>query len=90
MSVRRPGLRLSTIGALASFMAALAASAADQQPKESPCQKLTGADRAECERRLREQEQERATAPQPDQDEPPPDIKSEGNDDSDTADPPQP
>jgi hypothetical protein len=100
MIVRRPGLRLSTIGVLASFMAALvlaglAASAADQPPPvESPCQKLTGADRTECERRVREQdvEHERAAAPQPepDRNEPPPDTKSEGNDDSDTADPPRP
>ena len=85
------------IGALASFVAAsfvvaCAAGAADPKPEESPCQKLTGADRTECERRVREQERERAAPPrpEPDQSEPPPDTKSEGNDDSDTADPPQP
>jgi hypothetical protein len=95
MIVRPPGLRLSTIGALASLMAALAANAADQPPPpvESSCQKLTGADRSECERRIREQEleHERAAAPppEPDRNEPPPDTKSEGNDDSDTADPPR-
>jgi hypothetical protein len=101
MIVRRPRLRLSTIGVLASSTAALvlaglAASAADQPPPpvESRCQKSTGADRTECERRIREQEleHERATAPppEPDRNDPPPDIKSEGNDDSDTADPPRP
>jgi hypothetical protein len=99
MIVRYPGLRLSMIGALAScvaasFIVALAASAAEPKPAESVCQKLTGADRTECERRVREQdvEHERAAAPQPepDRNEPPPDTKSEGNDDSDTADPPRP
>jgi len=92
MIVQRTHLRLSMIGALAGLVASLAAAAAEPKPAESPCQKLTGADRTECERRVREQEQERAAAPQPepDQNEPPPDIKSEGNDDSDTADPPQP
>jgi hypothetical protein len=93
MIVRRLSLRLSMIGALASCIAsAWAVHAADPSPADSPCQKLTGADRTECERRVREQEQERAAAPQPepDQNEPPPDTKSEGNDDSDTADPPQP
>jgi hypothetical protein len=97
MIVRYPGLRLSMIGALAScvaasFIVALAASAAEPKPAESVCQKLTGADRTECERRVREQQRERAAAPlpEPDQSEPPPDTKSEANDDSDTADPPQP
>jgi len=91
MIVRRLSLRLSMIGALASCIAsAWAVHAAEPSPADSPCQKLTGADRTECERRVREQEQERAAAPQPDQNEPPPDTKSEGNDDSDTADPPQP
>ena len=84
MIVRWPSLLLTMIGALAS--------AADQQPAEPSCQKLTGAERTECERQAREQERERAAAPQPepDKNEPPPDTKSEGNDDSDTADPPQP
>jgi hypothetical protein len=93
MIVRRLSLRLSMIGALASCIAiAWAAHAADPNPAASPCQKLTGADRTECERQVREQEQERAPArrPEPEQNEPPPDTKSEGNDDSDTADPPQP
>ena len=91
MIVRRFSLRLSMIGALASCIAiAWSVHAADPSPADSPCQKLTGADRTECERRVREQEQERAAPPRPDQNEPPPDTESEGNDDSDTADPPQP
>jgi hypothetical protein len=94
MIARCSSLRLSMIGALFSLAAACAANAADPkpQPEESPCQKLTGADRTECEQRLREQQRERAAAPQPEpeQGEPAPDVKSEGNDDSDTADPPQP
>ena len=93
MSLRHLTLRLSMIGALASCSAiAWTVHAADPKPADSPCQKLTGADRTECERRVREQEQERAAAPrpEPDQNEPPPDTESEGNDDSDTADPPQP
>jgi hypothetical protein len=93
MIVRRLSLRLSMIGALASCIAfGWAVHAADPNPAGSSCQKLTGAERAECERRVREQEQERAAPPQPepDQNEPPPDTESEGNDDSDTADPPQP
>jgi hypothetical protein len=91
MIARPRNLRLSMIGVLAGFIAA-AAGAADEKSGQSPCQKLTGADRSECERRVREQEQERTAAsrPEPDQNEPPPDTKSEGNDDSDTADPPQP
>ena len=58
MIVRHANLRLSTIGALAGLLA-LAAAAADQKPAASPCQKLTGADRTECERLVREKEQQR-------------------------------
>ena len=79
------------IGALAGWIA-LAAVAADQKPADSPCQKLTGADRTECERLVREKERQRpeASRPEPEQNEPPPpDTKSEGNDESDTADPPR-
>jgi hypothetical protein len=93
MIVRRLSLRLSMIGALASCIAAAwEVHAADPNPAAPPCQKLTGADRTECERQVREQELERAAAPrpEPDKNEPPPDTESEGNDDSDTADPPQP
>jgi len=90
MIVQRTHLRLSMIGALAAWVA-LAAVAADQKPADSPCQKLTGADRTECERLVREKEQQRpeASRPEPEQSEPPPDTTSEGNDESDTADPPR-
>ena len=93
MIVRPLSLRRSMIGALASCIAsAWAVHAADPSPADSPCQKLTGADRTECERLVREKERQRAEAsrPEPEQKEPPPpDTKSEGNDQSDTADPPR-
>ena len=44
MIPRPASLRLSTIGALAGLLV-LAAAAADPQPEQSPCQKLTGAGR---------------------------------------------
>ena len=90
MSLRHLTLRLSMIGALAGWVA-MAAVAADPKPADSPCQKLTGADRTECERLVREKERQRpeASRPEPEQSEPPPDTKSEGNDESDTADPPR-
>jgi hypothetical protein len=74
------------IGALIGVIA-LAAGAVDRPPEESPCQKLTGDQRTECERHLREQDPDPPKADQ--QEPPPPDTKSEGNEDSDTADPPQ-
>jgi hypothetical protein len=88
MKVRRQGLLATALGAWVSVIG-LAACAADQKPPaEDPCQKLTGAARTECER-----PDERSRTPPPaeaKQDEPPPpDTKSEGNDQSDTADPPQ-
>jgi len=92
MIVQRTHLRLSVIGALAGLVASLGAAAAEPKPAESPCQKLTGADRTECERLVREKEQQRpeASRPEPEQSEPPPpDTTSEGNDKSDTADPPR-
>jgi hypothetical protein len=90
MSFRFAILRLSTIGALAGFLA-LTAAAADPKPAEAPCQKLTGADRTECERLVeKERQRPEASRPEPEQNEPPPpDTKSEGNDTSDTADPPR-
>lgn len=91
MIFRRTNLRLSMIGAFIGLIA-LAAAAADPQPAQSPCQKLTGADRTECERLVRAKERQRpeASRPEPEQNEPPPpDTKSEGNDQSDTADPPR-
>ena len=87
MMARFLRLAVSTVGALIGLgVLALAAGAADQPPKESPCQKLTGVERTECERHVAEQARE------PEQDPPeapPPDTKSEGNEQSDTADPPQ-
>jgi hypothetical protein len=64
MIVRRANLRLSTIGALASLVA-WAAAAADSQPAQSPCQKLTGAERTECERLAREKERQRPESSRP-------------------------
>lgn len=84
-------LGVSMIGALLSGLA-LAACAADEPPAADPCQKLTGAERAECEQRGREQDREPAATPPPEAQQtepPPPDTKSEGNEQSDTADPPQ-
>ena len=82
MNVRRHRLLASGLGALVGI-AALAACAADEEPPPyDPCQKLTGAQRTQCER----PKQPPAEAKQ---DEPPPDTKSEANEESDTADPPQ-
>jgi hypothetical protein len=92
MILRYANLRLSAIGALAGLVALAAAAADQQQPAAASCRKLTGADRTECERLVREKQQQRpeASRPEPEQDEPPPpDTKSEGNDESDTGDPPR-
>ena len=86
MNVRRHRLLASGLGALVGI-AALAACAADEKPPpDDPCQNLTGAERTQCER-----PKQPPAPPQQEvkQDEPPPDTKSEGNDQSDTADPPQ-
>ena len=87
MNVHRLGFHMSMIGALVSGML-LAASATAERPPERPCQKLTGAARTECESRQRER-QEAPPAPAVPAEPPPPDTKGEGNDQSDTADPPQ-
>ncbi len=87
MNVHRLGFHMSMIGALVSGML-LAASATAERPPERPCQKLTGAARTECESRERER-QEAPPAPAVPAEPPPPDTKGEGNDQSDTADPPQ-
>ena len=87
MNAPRPGLLAralaSTVGAL---LVGLAACAAEQKPPpaEDPCQKLTGAERTECQRPKTPPAEAKQDEP------PPPDTKSEGNDQSDTADPPQP
>ena len=86
MNAPRPGLLARALaGTVGALLVGLAACAAEQKPPpaEDPCQKLTGAQRTACER---PKEPPPAAA---DQDEPPPDTKSEGNDQSDTADPPQ-
>jgi hypothetical protein len=67
---------------VATLFTGLAGAAEEPKPPDEPCQKLTGVERTKCERR---QEQ----ADEAGKDEPPPDTKSEGNDQSDTADPPE-
>jgi hypothetical protein len=88
MIVRHPGLRMSMIAALVGGIA-LAATGAEP-PADHPCQKLTGVERTQCEQRNREREKDKApTAAAEPAEPPPPDTKSEGNEQSDTADPPQ-
>ena len=84
MNAPRPGL-IAFVGTLLGVIG-LAACAADQKPPptEDPCQKFTGAERTECERPKEPPAEAKQDEP------PPPDTKSEGNDQSDTADPPQP
>jgi len=79
---------MSLIGAVFGGLAgalSLATVAAEEepQPPDEPCQKLTGVERTQCERRSQEQAEEAEKDP------PPPDTKSEGNEQSDTADPPE-
>jgi hypothetical protein len=77
---------MTVIGALFGGMAGALVSTADAaeepKPPDEPCQKLTGPERTQCERRQK-------PADEAEREEPPPDTKSEGNDHSDTADPPQ-
>ena len=84
MNARRHRLLASTLGALVGTLALAACAAEEKPPPDDPCQKLTGEERTEC---------ERPNEPPPaaaEQDEPPPpDTESEGNEQSDTADPPQ-
>ena len=82
MNVRRSRALASVLGAVIGSVALAACAAVEKEPPADPCQKLTGAERTEC---------ERPQAPPPDakQAEPPPDTKSEANERSDTADPPQ-
>ncbi len=70
------------LAGLAGALALTAGAAEEPKPPDEPCQKLTGVERTKCERR-QEQADEAEKA------EPPPDTKSEGNDQSDTADPPE-
>ena len=68
--------------AVALLLAGPAGAAEEPKPPDEPCQKLTGVERTQCERRQKQSDEARRQ-------EPPPDTKSEGNDRSDTADPPQ-
>lgn len=73
--------------------AALSAAAADQPPQQQhPCRELTGEERTRCEQQVRESDPSRDETPPPKADEkepPPPDTRSESDQQSDTADPPQ-
>jgi hypothetical protein len=81
----------SAIAALAGA-AILSAVAADPPPQPRPCRELTGAERTKCEQQAREPDPSRRETPPAAKDEnepPPPDTKSESDEQSDTADPPQ-
>ena len=91
MSSQRHRFCLSALAALAGT-AVLAAFAADPPPQPRPCRELTGAERTKCEQQARESDPARRENPPPAADEhepPPPDTKSEGDEHSDTADPPR-
>ena len=83
MKVRRHGLLATALGAWVGVIGLAACAAEQEPPAEDPCQKLTGAERTQCERPKTPPAEAKQDEP------PPPDTKSEGNDQSDTADPPQ-
>jgi hypothetical protein len=83
MKVRRHRLLATALGAWVGVIGLAACAAEQKPPAEDPCQKLTGAERTECERPKTPPAEAKQDEP------PPPDTKSEGNDQSDTADPPQ-
>ena len=91
MSVCSHWLRVSALVAL--FGAAiLSATAADQPPQQRPCRELTGEERKRCEQQARESDPSRRETAPPKAEEkepPPPDTRSESDEQSDTADPPQ-
>jgi hypothetical protein len=92
MIVRYPGLRMSLFAALLGGILLAATATAAEPPADRPCQKLTGAERTRCERQNRERKRDETPAPAAEPAEPPPpppDTKSDGNEQSDTADPPQ-
>ncbi|HKU15583.1 MAG TPA: hypothetical protein VJQ52_14395 [Steroidobacteraceae bacterium] len=96
MIVRRHPIRAAAIGALAAgVLVAAAAAGQTPPPKADDCKELTGAERTRCEQRVKEDEappgKESAAPPAPvdRSEEPPPDTKSDSDDHSDTADPPQ-
>lgn len=89
MTAHRP--HISALAALVGA-AILSAGAADAPPEPRPCRELTGVERTKCEQQAREANPPRRETPPPAPDEnepPPPDTKSEGDERSDTADPPQ-
>jgi hypothetical protein len=91
MSICRHRFRASALAVLLGA-AILSAAAADPPPQPHPCRELTGAERTKCEQQVREANPPRPAPPPPAADEhepPPPDITSEGDERSDTADPPQ-
>jgi hypothetical protein len=68
------------------------AAAADQPPQQRPCRELTGEERTRCEQQASESDPSRRETPPPKAEEkqpPPPDTRSESDEQSDTADPPQ-
>jgi hypothetical protein len=81
---------VTTLAALIG-VATLSALAADPPPQLRPCRELTGVERTKCEQQAREQDPSREQAPPAtdESDPPPPDTKSESDEQSDTADPPQ-
>jgi hypothetical protein len=94
MTVSSRPFRVSPIAALVALIgsAMLPAAAADQPPQQRPCRELTGEERTKCEQHARESDPSRRQTPPPAADEkeqPPPDTSSEGDEQSDTADPPQ-
>jgi hypothetical protein len=90
MIIRSPWLRASVLAALIGAVSI--AAAADPPPQPRPCRELTGEERTKCEQQAREPDAAgpRAQPPAADEDDaPPPDTKSESDEQSDTADPPQ-
>ena len=88
MSVRSHPILASLLGALLGT-AFLSAVAADPPPQPRPCRELTGEERTKCEQQAREQESRKPPPAAADDEPPPPDTKSESDEQSDTADPPQ-
>jgi hypothetical protein len=83
--------RVSALAVLVGA-ASLSAVAADAPPQPGPCRELTGVERTKCEQQAREANPPRRETPPPAPDKnepPPPDTKSESDERSDTADPPQ-
>jgi hypothetical protein len=91
MIVRSHWFRASALIAMIGA-AVLSTAAADPPPQPRPCRELTGEERNRCEQQARESDPSRRETPPPKADEkepPPPDTKSDSDEHSDTADPPQ-